>query len=63
MDESAPISAELEQDVEWLQKYIELGFSEVYLHNENLEQQAFIEAFGEKVLTAVAKMGQIYSKA
>ncbi len=48
------ISARPEQHIEWLQKYIELGFSELYLHNVNREQQAFIEVFGEKVLPALA---------
>jgi len=53
MYESVRISAEPEQHIEWLQKYIELGFSELYLHNVNREQQGFIEAFGEKVLPAL----------
>jgi hypothetical protein len=41
--------------IEWLQQYIELGFSGLYLHNVNREQQRFIEVFGEKVLPAFAR--------
>lgn len=50
MHEHVRISAEPEQHIEWLQKYVELGFSELYLHNVNREQQGFIEVFGEQVL-------------
>jgi coenzyme F420-dependent glucose-6-phosphate dehydrogenase len=56
MHESVRISAEPEQHIEWLQKYIGLGFSELYLHNVNREQQQFIETFGEKVLPVLAKI-------
>lgn len=54
MYEYVRISAQPEQHIEWLQKYIELGFSELYLHNVNREQQLFIKVFGEKVLPALA---------
>ncbi len=54
MYEYVRILDQLEQHIEWLQKYMELGFSELYLHNVNREQQAFIEVFGEKVLPALA---------
>jgi probable non-F420 flavinoid oxidoreductase len=54
MDEYVRISADPQQHIEWLQKYVELGFSELYLHNVNREQQRFIEVFGEKVLPAFA---------
>jgi probable non-F420 flavinoid oxidoreductase len=53
LDEYVRISAEPEQHIEWLQKDVELGFSEIYLHNVNREQQAFIEVFGEQVLPAL----------
>lgn len=55
MHESVRISAELEQHIEWLQKYIDLGFSQLLLHNVNREQERFIEVFGEKVLPALTK--------
>jgi coenzyme F420-dependent glucose-6-phosphate dehydrogenase len=44
------ISSDLQQQIEWLQNDIELGFNELILHNVNREQQQFIEVFGEKVL-------------
>ncbi|HEY9875243.1 MAG TPA: TIGR03885 family FMN-dependent LLM class oxidoreductase [Candidatus Obscuribacterales bacterium] len=54
MDQYVRISAEPQQHIEWLQKDIDLGFSELILHNVNREQQAFIETFGEKVLSTFA---------
>lgn len=53
LDPYVRISADLEQHIEWLQQYIQLGFDEIILHNVNREQQQFIEAFGEKVLPAL----------
>jgi hypothetical protein len=54
MDSAVRISADPQQHIEWLQKDIELGFKELVLHNVNLEQEQFIEVFGEKVLPAIA---------
>lgn len=54
MYEHVRISAEPEQHIEWLQKYLDLGFSEIYLHNVNREQQAFIETFSQRVLPALS---------
>jgi coenzyme F420-dependent glucose-6-phosphate dehydrogenase len=53
MYEFVRISAKPEQHLEWLKQYLELGFSELYLHNVNREQQQFIKVFGEKVLPAM----------
>lgn len=53
MYEYVRISANIQQHIAWLQKYIELGFDEISLHNVNREQQRFIEVFGEKVLPAL----------
>jgi probable non-F420 flavinoid oxidoreductase len=50
LDDFVRISADPEQHIEWLQKDVELGFSEIILHNVNREQQPFIEVFGERVL-------------
>lgn len=47
------ISDDLEQHVEWIREYTELGFDDVYLHFVGQEQAAFIDAFGERVLPAV----------
>ena len=50
LDGPVRISSEPQEHIEWLQKDLEMGFSELILHNVNREQQQFIEAFGEKVL-------------
>ncbi|CAN5190911.1 TIGR03885 family FMN-dependent LLM class oxidoreductase [soil metagenome] len=46
-------SHEPEQHLEWIQQYLDLGFSELVLHNVNKEQEQFIEVFGEKVLPQI----------
>jgi len=61
MDSGVRISANPEQHIEWLRKDIELGFSEIILHNVNREQQPFIEVFGEKVLPALSTAGFAYA--
>jgi probable non-F420 flavinoid oxidoreductase len=53
LDGPIRISADLHQHIDWLQKDLELGFSELILHNVNREQEQFIEVFGEKVLPAL----------
>ncbi|AKB78307.1 5,10-methylenetetrahydromethanopterin reductase [Methanosarcina horonobensis HB-1 = JCM 15518] len=55
LDEHIRISSEPENHIEWIQKDIELGFSNIILHNANLEQERFIEDFGEKVLPVIKK--------
>lgn len=50
LDQQVRISSEPQQHIEWLQKDIELGFSELILHNVNRNQTQFIEDFGAKVL-------------
>lgn len=50
LDEHILISADPQQHLEWLQEYLELGFSELILHNVNRNQQQFIAAFGDKVI-------------
>ncbi len=47
------ISADTEQHVDWLLQELELGFSEVYLHNVHRSQEAFVRDFGERVLPRV----------
>jgi hypothetical protein len=50
MRESVLISSSLDQHVEWLGRFIELGFEELQLHQVDRNQRGFIDAFGEKVL-------------
>jgi coenzyme F420-dependent glucose-6-phosphate dehydrogenase len=52
MDGGVNISSDPQQHIEWLQKYIDMGFHELVLHNVNKKQEQFIKAFGEKVLPA-----------
>lgn len=47
---SVNVSASLDQHVEWLGGYLELGFDELYLHFVGQDQAPFIDAFGSKVL-------------
>ena len=44
------ISSDLNQHLEWLRGYAELGFEEIYLHHVGQELDGFIDAFGEHVL-------------
>ena len=53
LDPYVRISSSLEQHIEWLQQYTQLGFDEIILHNVNREQKQFIEVFGEKVLSTL----------
>jgi hypothetical protein len=48
--ESILVSSSFDQHVEWIGRYFELGFDEFYLHQVGRNQDAFIEAFGAKVL-------------
>jgi probable non-F420 flavinoid oxidoreductase len=62
LDCAVRISAEPQQHIEWLQQDIELGFSQIILHNVNRQQQQFIEVFGEKVLPALTKKDFAYAQ-
>jgi probable non-F420 flavinoid oxidoreductase len=48
--QSVLISADLSQHAAWLNEYAALGVDHVYLHQVDLNQQGFIEAFAAKVL-------------
>lgn len=50
------VSADPAMHMEWISKYIEMGFDEVDLHNVNRNQDLFIEVFGEKVIPAFTGM-------
>jgi coenzyme F420-dependent glucose-6-phosphate dehydrogenase len=52
MDGGVNISSDPQKHIEWLQKYIDMGFHELVLHNVNKKQEQFIKVFGEKVLPA-----------
>ena len=48
------VSADLAQHVEWLQEYAALGFDDIAIHHVGQDLDAFIDAFGEHVLPALA---------
>ena len=47
---SGRVSPDLEEHTAQIQKFVDMGFDEVYLHNVGRDQSAFIRTFGEKVL-------------
>jgi coenzyme F420-dependent glucose-6-phosphate dehydrogenase len=47
------ISADLDEHAAQIQRFVDMGFDEIYLHNVGRDQAAFIKAFGEKVLPAL----------
>lgn len=47
------MSPDLGEHTAHIQRFIDLGFTEVYLHNVGRNQDAFIEAFGRQVLPAL----------
>jgi probable non-F420 flavinoid oxidoreductase len=48
------VSADLSRHAAWLAEYAELGFERIFLHHVGAEQEAFIDAFADKVLPQVA---------
>jgi G6PDH family F420-dependent oxidoreductase len=47
------ISPDLDEHAALLQRYIDLGFTEVYVHNVGRNQREFIRAYGRKVIPAL----------
>ncbi|HEY8170637.1 MAG TPA: LLM class F420-dependent oxidoreductase, partial [Candidatus Limnocylindria bacterium] len=47
------ISADLDEHAAAIQKFVDMGFDEIYLHNVGRDQAGFIEAFGQDVLPAL----------
>lgn len=47
------VSADVQRHLAWLQEDLELGFDQLLLHNVHPAQEAFIDAFGERVLPAL----------
>lgn len=50
MKEHVKISSDPQQHIDWINEYASLGFDEIVLHNVNMNQEQFINDFGEKVL-------------
>ncbi|WP_375760861.1 TIGR03885 family FMN-dependent LLM class oxidoreductase [Corallococcus exercitus] len=55
LDGPLRVSSSLQQHLDWLGEDLRLGFDRLYLHNVNRDQDAFIDAFGEKVIPALAR--------
>jgi coenzyme F420-dependent glucose-6-phosphate dehydrogenase len=51
--EAVHISSDPAAHAEWLRQLTSVGISEIYIHNVNLNQLGFIEAFGREVLPAL----------
>ena len=56
LDDAVRISAEPARHVEWLRGDLEQGFTGLYLHNVNREQERFVSEFGERVLPELADL-------
>jgi hypothetical protein len=44
------VSADLGAHTAQLAEYADLGFDKIFLHHVGQEQEAFVDAFGQKVL-------------
>lgn len=44
------LTPDLDEHVAYLQHFIDLGFNEIYIHNVARTQEAFIDAYGERVI-------------
>src|ERR671921_517005 len=44
------MSADLDEHLDHVQHYVDLGFDEVYVHNVGRNQEEFIKAYGERVI-------------
>ena len=55
LDGKVRMSSDVQRHIDWIAQDFELGFSAVYLHNVNREQELFIDIFGEKVLPQFRK--------
>ena len=47
------ISSDLEAHRREIQRFLDLGFDQIYLHNVGRNQKAWAEAFGREVLPAL----------
>jgi hypothetical protein len=53
------VSHKLEEQIENIQHYIDMGFDEVHLHNVGRNQAEFIEVFGKEVLPELRLTGPV----
>ena len=50
------VSPDPVQHAEWLGRFADMGFEEIFLHHVGKEQESFIQAFGEKVLPSLKEV-------
>jgi probable non-F420 flavinoid oxidoreductase len=50
LKENVHISSNVNQHIEWIKQYVDMGFETIVLHNVGRNQEEFINVFGEKVL-------------
>jgi coenzyme F420-dependent glucose-6-phosphate dehydrogenase len=55
VDKMVRISADTRQHLDWLAEDRALGFEQLFLHNVNLEQERFIDDFGQYVVPDLSK--------
>jgi probable non-F420 flavinoid oxidoreductase len=53
LDQNIRISGDFQRHIDWLRADLDLGFEELILHNVGVNQEEFIDAFGEHVLSRV----------
>ncbi|WP_127794833.1 TIGR03557 family F420-dependent LLM class oxidoreductase [Agromyces sp. LHK192] len=49
------VGADLDRHRAGIQRYLDLGFDRIYLHNVGRDQRAFVEAFGREVLPGLRR--------
>lgn len=54
VEENVRVSADLADHREWLETDLDLGVDRVFVHNVTTNQEAFLEAFADEVLTDLA---------
>lgn len=47
------ISADIEAHFTYIQRFVDLGFTEIHVHNVGRNQAAFIKMFGEQIIPAL----------
>ena len=47
------MSADIDEHVNAIQHYIDLGFKEIYIHNVGRNQEVFLNVYGQKVVPAL----------
>jgi alkanesulfonate monooxygenase SsuD/methylene tetrahydromethanopterin reductase-like flavin-dependent oxidoreductase (luciferase family) len=57
MHEAVLISSDPKRFAGWLAEFAALGFEGIYLHHVGVDQRRFIDAFGDRVLPAIAGKG------